>query len=347
MSERRKIYLQLLTCTLAFLQVIVQAQAQSVSIKAFLPYWHNAVVQLTIDGKRVHIDSFHNDVYSYTGKIEGTKQGTFEIKRKNITTFLSLFIEPGVIKIRDEGQRLVAYGTPLNDAFFQLNHSIDSLALLQKNLRFNELKHYKRKLAETYIQHHPASPISLKLLNDYFYLDNEANDTVYYSLFHSLDASLKNSYPAKKIREEAAQRYATATGRVAPFLQLLNLENKLSSLYETGSYTLIIFWGSWCVPCKKEFPALEEIYKHDSNQITIVSVSLDEDKIAWKSAVQKAKLPWKQLSDLKGWYKGVAYTFGIKAIPNNFLLDKNGIIIGKNLSIEQLNSLISQIFPAD
>lgn len=117
MSERRKIYLQLLTCTLAFLQVIVQAQAQSVSIKAFLPYWHNAVVQLTIDGKRVHIDSFHNDVYSYTGKIEGTKQGTFEIKRKNITTFLSLFIEPGVIKIRDEGQRLVAYGTPLNDAF--------------------------------------------------------------------------------------------------------------------------------------------------------------------------------------------------------------------------------------
>jgi len=125
------------------------------------------------------------------------------------------------------------------------------------------------------------------------------------------------------------------------------LENKLSSLYETGNYTLINFWASWCVPCKKEFPALEEIYKHDSNQITIVGVSLDENKIAWTSAVQKAKLPWKQLSDLRGWYSGVAYTFGIKGIPNNFLLDRNGIIIGKNLSIEQLKKLLSQIFPAD
>lgn len=103
MRRIRKINL-LLFCSSAFTQVIAQnVPAQSVSIKAFLPYWHNAVVQLIIDGQRVHIDSIHNDIYSYTGKIEGTKQGSFEIKRKNITTFLSLFIEPGVIKIRDEG----------------------------------------------------------------------------------------------------------------------------------------------------------------------------------------------------------------------------------------------------
>ncbi len=332
---------------ITFILASFQAMAQDVSIKAFLPYWHHAVVQLSIDGKVVHKDSIRNDIYSYSGSAGEIKQATLEIKRKNKTaTFLALFIEPGLIKIRDEGQRIVAYGTPINDAFYKLNKSFDSMALLQKNLHSNEIMLFKRKLAESYIFKHPASLISHRLLNDYFYLNNDANDTVYYSLFQSLDESIKYSYRAKKIRDEVEKRYATAVGRKAAFLQLLNLENNLIPLYETGVYTLINFWASWCVSCKKEFPALAEIYtKHKANALTIVSVSLDESKLAWKNALKKTNLPRKQLTDFRGWYGGVAARFGVKSIPNNFLLDKNGIIVGKNLSVEQLNKQLSQIFP--
>jgi phosphoribosylcarboxyaminoimidazole (NCAIR) mutase len=81
MAGKKHNYLLAFMCFFTFTQII----AQDVSIKAFLPYWHHAVVQLTVDGKPVHKDSIQNDIYSYTGKTGEIKLATLEIKKKNNT----------------------------------------------------------------------------------------------------------------------------------------------------------------------------------------------------------------------------------------------------------------------
>jgi hypothetical protein len=64
----------------------------------------------------------------------------------------------------------------------------------------------------------------------------------------------------------------------------------------------------------------------------IYNVSLDQSKAAWEAAIKKDNLNWPyHVSDLKGWYAAPAQAYGVQSIPQNFLIDANGIIIAKNL----------------
>ena len=76
---------------------------------------------------------------------------------------------------------------------------------------------------------------------------------------------------------------------------------------------------------------------------SITSVSLDESKLLWLNAVKQDKLLWKQLNDLKGWNSPATTTYGVKAIPMNYLINKDGVIIAKNLHAEQIDILLANI----
>jgi hypothetical protein len=73
-----------------------------------------------------------------------------------------------------------------------------------------------------------------------------------------------------------------------------------------------------------------------------LGVSLDQDKARWLEAIKKDGLTWTHVSDLKYWNNAVAVQFGIQSIPANFLLDPNGVVIGKDLRGEDLNRILSE-----
>ena len=103
-----------------------------------------------------------------------------------------------------------------------------------------------------------------------------------------------------------------------------------------GTYVLIDFWASWCAPCRAANPKLVEVYKQFADKnFTIIGISVDKEKDLWKKAIESDKLPWINLSNLIGW-DIIADNYGVKAIPQNFLLDTNGIIIDKNIEPENL-----------
>jgi len=64
----------------------------------------------------------------------------------------------------------------------------------------------------------------------------------------------------------------------------------------------------------------------------------------WLKAIKADGLEWTQVSDLKFWDNDVAKLYGIKSIPQNYLLDPTGKIIATNLRGEELNKKLASLF---
>ena len=159
-----------------------------------------------------------------------------------------------------------------------------------------------------------------------------------------------------------AEKNSPSTSTVTYEAEGLNLGNKapeimlpspkgnvitLSSL--KGKLVLIDFWASWCGPCRAENPTVVEAYHKyhektfiNGNGFEILSVSLDQNEIAWAKAIEKDQLIWPyHVSDLQGWNNAAALKYGIVSIPTNVLVDANGIIIAKNLRGDALDKALA------
>lgn len=135
------------------------------------------------------------------------------------------------------------------------------------------------------------------------------------------------------------------TGMPAPEINLPGLADTTISLSSLkGKVVLIDFWASWCLPCRKNNPELVKVYSAFRNKgFEIYGVSIDQKKNDWKDAISKDQLSWLQVVDQKGWYAQSTYDYGLEGIPASFLLDKNGVVQGINLSGKELTRKINAL----
>ena len=116
-------------------------------------------------------------------------------------------------------------------------------------------------------------------------------------------------------------------------------------IVENSKYTFIDFWASWCVPCRAQGRDLLPLYKkYQGKGFQVIAVSLDTNADRWNKAIVADGYTWTNLSDLKGFDSPLAKYYNITAIPHNFLIDKHGNIIAKDLHGQELENKLIELF---
>ncbi|MBK9938722.1 MAG: AhpC/TSA family protein [Chitinophagaceae bacterium] len=200
-------------------------------------------------------------------------------------------------------------------------------------ITYNNLQAGIQNEIDKFIKAKPRSYVSAFLLRATYQFKEDI--TLLENRYKLLDASVKNSAAGKDLAAFIAESKIGAVGTEAiDFSQADTMGNPVSLSSFRGKYVLVDFWASWCGPCRSENPnVVENFKKFSSKNFTVLGVSLDRpgQKAKWLEAIKEDKLTWTHVSDLQFWNNAAAVLYNIKGIPQNILVDPQGMIVGKNL----------------
>lgn len=167
------------------------------------------------------------------------------------------------------------------------------------------------------------------------------------AIYSSLANDYKNTSRAIKLNDFINQMPYLEEGGTFPNFAYNDRNGKVNALenLKGKNGTLVIFWASWCGPCRQEIPELKKLHKtYQAKGINFISISIDHDISKWKQAVILEKMPWPNLANLPGDFKEIKKKYNLYAIPSMFLLDDKGkVLMADESDISTLKTALSKL----
>lgn len=318
-------------------------------------------------GEMINYDSVQliNGIGIITGTVDLPE--FYYLRVKDTRTYFPLFVEAGDIVVManiDDPKNAIVSGSLSQDSFEAYNDSVsefnkqtsllsnqygeahkisDTARMKEIEEEYDIIDDQKTEYLIKYAVTNNNNVVSAFLaLSNSYKLSLEDLDKIVGSFNQSIDSS---TY-VKKLKQHLGILKATAVGQ--PFVDFaLNSPEgtpiPLSSI-TNDNYVLVDFWASWCAPCRVENPNVVLAYNkfHDKG-FDIVGVSFDKDHDKWVEAIEEDSLTWTHVSDLKYWNSAAGKLYAIKSIPQNILIDPDGIIIEKNLRGQELQNKLEEL----
>ena len=350
---------------LLFAPLCLFAQKEgNVEINGFLKgLADNSVVELRSqdeDAAPVATATSKSGKFLLKGRIADPDIHTLSVKGSDKRAFL--FLEPGKMTVRghkDSLGSLVAAGSQSQAVFEAFNREFSPLyakagELSQKmssgpdpdgsmSKEFKSLMNDIESRTDQYVDRYASSPVTpfAILVNSQMSEDVARMEARY----ERLTPAARESKYGRILGSTVADAKVGAVGSMALDFTQNDPEGKPVTLSSfRGKYVLVDFWASWCKPCRVENPNVVEAYnRYRDRNFTVLGVSLDRSKDPWLQAIKDDNLTWTHVSDLKFWNNAVSQQYRISSIPQNLLIDPNGVIIAKNLRGKELQDRLAEL----
>lgn len=216
--------------------------------------------------------------------------------------------------------------------------SLRSLSAMKKNVEDEQIDFIR-----SYIKEHRSSHVSLYAAASV--LQNSANLHEINLLLKLFKDSLHSSvyYKELEFRKEVLKN--TQLGVQVPDFSMSDTSGTPLSLSSFQGKNLVLrFAASWHAASVEEIKQLHTIFdKNKNDEIVFLELGAERDLNEWKKYITKNKINWYSFSDLKGTESTPFKTFGIKKIPSYYLLDKKGVILKRDFSINELEEYLNEL----
>jgi peroxiredoxin len=308
-----------------------------------------------------------NGEFSFTGSVAAPEFWKLNISGMPFNyTFFAENADIGLVVHADSTEKIEVTGSATQDIYNKYNSWKDSIKQLEdgfdkeyEQAQKNGDSATMKKIDADYKVMDENSKIELKkfirsngksVVSPYVTIRNayrfELPDLE--ELATSMDTSLGKDTYYKAVQSRVSILRKVQIGQTAPDFTMNDTTGNpitLSSL--KGKILLVDFWASWCGPCRRENPNVVKAYQaFHKKGFEILGVSLDRRKDKWEKAIQDDRLTWYHVSDLKHWGNEVAKLYGINSIPANVLLDKDQVIIARNIMGEDLMKKLTELLGA-
>ena len=292
---------------------------------------------------------------------------------EGVRSLLPVVIEAGTITVeakKDSIQKASIKGTKsnqdvarfleevrtFNQALQEISFELRNAMLSKDSLNVSDLQEQYDdivvKIADfeiNFIKENPDSYVSSLILEQRV-TSGQIDTTEAQDLLDQLDNRIQMTKSAQNILEllrqkelqDEANKEAPGVGDVVPDFEAPSPNGELVSLNQAkGKFTVIDFWAAWCKPCRNQSPALVELYNtYKSQDVNIVSVSLDRSNKRWLDAIEDDGLNWTHVSNLKHWQDPIAEEYNVRSIPELFLIDDNGTVLARSHDLASIKSIL-------
>ncbi len=309
--------------------VTIKTPGEVFAGRSFDFFLENSAIQVKGEWK-----DFHNMV------ITGSKlQDEYNTYQKQL--------DPLYDKLNQElaSQMFQIYSQPLYDGNFTADCIRPGIEIAKQE---REIVKQIRQVTFRFIEEHPVSLVTLKILEDQFRVESRFSMEEVNKLMSSLSPELKQMEGFQALVEKMNTYQETALGEKYIDFRVVDMNGKegmFSDYVQPGKYNMLEVWASWCGHCRVEIPHLKMVQEKYGDRFNIIAVSWDEDETEWREAINEDQPNYIQLRALKDDQgKDVGNCYHLKGIPYSLIIDGDGRIVTTEGRAAKLDLLLEELY---